>query len=63
MGTPFFGLVLFLWGPWVGFWAARLLLAGRLLRDRPIWTPLAPLAAVGLGFGVVSLQEALGWLP
>lgn len=61
--TPFFGPVLYLWGIWVGLWAALLLLACRLLRTRPIWTPLAPLVAVGLWFGVVSLQAALGWLP
>ncbi|MBA2472779.1 MAG: hypothetical protein DLM61_27195 [Pseudonocardiales bacterium] len=61
--VPFYGPVLFLWGVWVGLWAALQLLACRLLRDRPIWTPLAPLAAVGLWFEVVSLQTALGWLP
>lgn len=61
--TPFFGPVLYLWGIWVGLWAALLLLACLLVRTRPIWTPVAPLVAVGLWFAVVSLQAALGWLP
>lgn len=45
-----------------GIWALLLLLAFRLLRDSPILTPLVPLAAIGVWYGVVYLGGVyLGW--
>lgn len=55
--VPAYG-VLFLWA----LWAVLLVIALRLLRDRPSRTPAVPVAAAGLWFVIVYLGRMfLGW--
>ena len=55
--APVYG-VMFLWTIWAILFAVVLW----LLRRHPSWTPVVPVAAVLILFGVLSLGEALlGW--
>lgn len=57
--APGYG-VLALWA----LWTVLLIIGLRLLRDRPLWTPLVPVTAVGLWLLIMYLGEALlGWQP
>ncbi|MGH4013936.1 MAG: hypothetical protein ACRDSL_08410 [Pseudonocardiaceae bacterium] len=57
--APGYGVVV-LWA----LWAALLVFALRLRRNRPAWTPLVAVPAAGLWFLVMYLGEAaLGWQP
>lgn len=57
--APGYG-VLTLWTLWV----VLLVAAIHLLRDRPVWTPVIPVSAVGLWLLAMYLGEALlGWQP
>ena len=57
LAVPPYG-VLFLWT----IWAVLFGIAIWLLRTHPAWTPLVPIGAVVIFYGVLSLGEALlGW--
>lgn len=57
LAVPAYG-VLFLWALWAGL----LVVALRLLRDRPSRTPVVPVVAAGLWFAIVQLGGVLlGW--
>ncbi|GAB7192087.1 hypothetical protein NUM3379_27960 [Kineococcus sp. NUM-3379] len=57
--APGYGVAL-LWA----LWGALLVVAVRLLRRRPVWTPVVPAVALGAWFLVLSLGgHFLGWSP